>query len=132
MITLPNSLIELIISGKKKFEMRKCMPAYMVIGTDGFYVVEKGTDKVRCWCRVDQIEKVVNTTQVAFHYAPSLGVTPEYILKYAPKGTLVYMWKIGKVSEIENMSRSSFHLTTNPQSFIYCPWSYGEPFFNNL
>ena len=54
LITLPKDLIEKIISGEKVYEMRKCLPKNMTIGVDGFFVVEKGTSDVRCWCRVDK------------------------------------------------------------------------------
>lgn len=127
MITLPNPLIELIISGNKQFEMRKCLPVYMEIGTDGFYALEKGTDKVRCWCRVDHVVKAIMTKQLAINYAPSLGVSSEYILNYAQEGSLVYMWAIGKVIKLNEMRRDSFSLNKNPQSFVYCPLSDGGP-----
>lgn len=32
LITLPKHLIEKIVSGEKKFEMRKCLPKHMKIG----------------------------------------------------------------------------------------------------
>ena len=57
LITLPKNLLEKIISGEKEFEMRKCLPKHMKIGEDGFFVVEKGTDDVRCWCRVDDVRE---------------------------------------------------------------------------
>ena len=57
LITLPKNLLEDILNGKKKYEMRKCFPKQMRIGKDGFFVVEKGTDNVRCWCRVDEVEE---------------------------------------------------------------------------
>lgn len=131
-ITLPENLIELILSGEKLFEMRKCLPARMEIGEDGFFAIEKGTDKVRCWCRVDHVTKLIMTTQLSEQYSPELGVSPEFILDYAPVETLVYMWRISKVVKLDKLSRESFYLRDNPQSFVYCPWSYGEPFFNNL
>lgn len=57
LITLPKHLIDKILSGEKEFEMRKCLPKKMKIGEDGFFVVEKGTDNVRCWCRVDEVRE---------------------------------------------------------------------------
>lgn len=92
LITLPKHLLEKIVSGKKQFEMRKTLPRHMNIGEDGFFVVEKGTDEVRCWCRVDQARKVVMTEKLAIEYSRLLGVTPEYVINYASTGTKVYMW----------------------------------------
>lgn len=55
LITLPEHLIDSIIRGEKLYEMRKSLPKFMKIGEDGFFAVEKGTNNVRCWCRVDDI-----------------------------------------------------------------------------
>ena len=64
LITLPKDLLEKIISGEKKFEMRKCLPKNMRIGEDGFFVVEKGSDEVRCWCRVDKAIETTGLTEL--------------------------------------------------------------------
>ena len=128
LITLPKNLIEKITSGEKQFEMRKTLPRYMKIGEDGFFVVEKGTDEVRCWCRVDEAREVVMTEKLAIEYARFLCVTPEYIIKYAPVGTKVYMWGIGKVMKLQDLCRDSLIVDKNPQSFAYCPLSYGESY----
>lgn len=128
LITLPKHLLEKIMSGEKQFEMRKNLPRHMRIGEDGFFVVEKGTDKVRCWCRVDEAREVVMTEQLAIEYSRILGVTPDYIINYAPVSTKVYMWGIGKVKKLQNLCRNSLIVDKNPQSFAYCPLSYGESY----
>lgn len=128
LITLPKELISEILSGNKKFEMRKCLPKNMKIGEDGFFVVEKGTDLIRCWCRVDQIINVRMTDEMAAYYMGSLGVTQQFILEYAPSGTRVYLWGIGKVIEFYNLHRRYLVIDRNPQQFAYAPLSYGESF----
>lgn len=128
LITLPKHLIEKIISGEKKYEMRKCLPKHMNIGTDGFFVVEKGTDEVRCWCRVDAITMPATTENFADKYAKYLCVSPQFIQDYASAGTTVYMWEIGKVIKFECLSRGSLFVDRNPQQFAYCPLSYGESY----
>lgn len=127
LITLPKSLLEKIISGKKEFEMRKCLPKQMKIGEDGFFVVEKGTDNVRCWCRVDDINETYIDHNSAGLFASSLCVTEEYIENYANRRK-VYLWKIGKVIVFENLKRDKLVVDRNPQQFAYCPLSYGESF----
>lgn len=127
LITLPKNLIEKIISGEKKFEMRKCLPNQMRFGEDGFFVVEKGTDDIRCWCRVDGFMLTYIDHYNAGWYAHRLGVSKEYIKKYA-KSKKVYLWKIGKVIEIECLKRDSLIVDRNPQQFAYCPLSYGESY----
>lgn len=128
LITLPKNLLEKIISGEKKFEMRKCLPKNMEVGVDGFFVVEKGTDEVKCWCRVDALIEMVMTKPLAKQYSADLCVTPQYVLDYAPAGTKVYLWKIGKVMVLQDLTRGSLFVDKNPQQFAYCPLSYGESF----
>jgi len=127
LITLPKDLLEKIISGEKEFEMRKCMPKHMRIGEDGFFVVEKGTDDVRCWCRVDDAFETDISKYSTKLLASQLCVPEEYIEKYADDGK-VYLWKIGKVIAIECLKRDSLIVDRNPQQFAYCPLSYGESY----
>jgi hypothetical protein len=128
LITLPKHLLNKILSGEKKFEMRKCLPKNMKLGEDGFFVVEKGTNEVKCWCRVDSyISKVMNA-DIAEQYSNDLCVTPKFILNYAHEGKKVYLWQIGKVIEIQDLCRDSLCVDKNPQQFAYCPLSYGESY----
>lgn len=127
LITLPNDLIEKIISGDKKFEMRKCLPKLMKIGEDGFFVVEKGTNDVRCWCRVDEVRETSIDHYSAGRFASRLCVSEEYIKNYANREK-VYLWKIGKVIVIECLKRDSLIVDRNPQQYAYCPLSYGESY----
>lgn len=127
LITLPKDLLENIIAGKKKFEMRKCLPKNVKIGVDGFFIVEKGTDDVKCWCRIDGYIGINMDYFSAKWYAHKVCVSEQYILKYA-NGKKLYLWKIGKVIKIENLKRESLIVDKNPQQFAYCPLSYGESF----
>jgi len=127
LITLPKNLIEKIISGEKKYEMRKCLPKEMKIGEDGFFVVEKGTNIVRCWCRVDGATQIPIGQVMADIYSKLLCVTPQYIINYA-KGKRVYLWEIGKVNVLQDLERGSLFVDKNPQQFAYCPLSYGESY----
>ena len=133
LITLPKHLIEKIILGEKKFEMRKCLPKYMRIGVDGFFVVEKGTDDVRCWCRVDETYiSIIDRCSAGYfanleNLANKVKVSENYIEKYA-NGKKIYLWKIGKVNVFECLGRGSLGVDKNPQQFAYCPLSYGESF----
>lgn len=129
LITLPKVLLEKIISGEKKFEMRKCVPKRMKLREDGFFVVEKGTDNIRCWCRVDWTQATFIDHYSVGYFARALCVPEEYIEKYA-NGEKVYLWAIGKVKVFEGLKRSELMLIVdkNPQQFAYCPLSYGESF----
>lgn len=127
LITLPKNLLEYIINGKKEFEMRKCLPKLMEIGVDGFFVVEKGTDDVKCWCRVDEVRETYIDNCNASLFASRLCVPVQYIEKYA-NGEKVYLWKIGKVIVFESIKRASLIVDRNPQQFTYCALSYGESF----
>lgn len=127
LITLPKHLIDKILSREKKFEMRKCLPKNMKMGEDGFFVVEKGTDKVRCWCRVDGAMVTFIDHYSAEWLCTRLCVSDEYIEKYA-NNRKVYIWKIGKVKELHGLCRDSLMIDKNPQQFAYCPLSYGESY----
>ncbi len=127
LITLPKHLIESIIRREKIYEMRKSLPKMMRIGEDGFFVVEKGTSKVRCWCRVDTVYGTRIDYYYASWYVSHLCVDEEYIKRYAGDKK-VYLWKIGKVIEINDLDRSSLFVDKNPQQFAYCPLSYGESY----
>lgn len=127
LITLPKNLIEKIISGEKKYEMRKCLPKNMKIGDDGFFAVEKGTNEVRCWCRVDDVRETFIDHYSASWFVSRLCVDEEYISRYAADKK-VYLWKIGKVIELSDLDRGSLFVDRNPQQFAYCPLSYGKSY----
>lgn len=127
LITLPKHLIELIIKGDKKFEMRKSIPKNLIIGQDGFFAVEKGTCNVRCWCRVDSICETNIDDNSASLFVSRLCVNESFISRYA-KDKKVYLWKIGKVIELSDLTRDSLFVDKNPQQFAYCPLSYGESY----
>lgn len=127
LITLPKDLIEKIISGEKLYEMRKSVPRNMKIGEDGFFVVEKGTNEIRCWCRVDDVYSTYINYYGAIRWASLLCVPSEYVMRYAMQ-EYVYLWKIGKVIEFECLCRDSLMVDRNPQQFTYCPLSYGESY----
>lgn len=129
LITLPKFLLEYIISGEKEYEMRKCLPKDMEIGVDGFFVVEKGTDVIRCWCRVDGVRENYIDHYSAERLAPRLCVPVEYIERYA-NNKKVYLWKIGETIELQGLKRDTLCADRNPQQFAYCPFSFGRSFLN--
>lgn len=126
-ITLPKDLLEKIISGEKIYEMRKCLPKNLRVGVDGFFVIEKGTDNVRCWCRVDGFVKVFFDNYHVKWFKPHICVPERYIMDYA-KGKKVCLWKIGKVKTFDYFKRCDLLIDKNPQSFAYT-YSKGEPIF---
>lgn len=127
LITLPGNLIECLISGEKPYEMRKVYPKYMKVGVDGFFVVEKGTDSIRCWCRVDKVLETYIDHYNAEWFAARLCVTDDYVQKYAGSEK-VFLWKIGKVITFDSLKRDSLYVDRNPQQYAYCPLSDGESF----
>lgn len=127
LITLPKKLIDAIISGDKRYEMRKCIPKNMTLGEDGFFVVEKGTDIIRCWCRVDKITGTYVDNFSIDWFVSRLCVPADYIEKYA-SGKIVYLWSISKVIVLKNLCRDSLFVDKNPQQFAYCPLSYGQSY----
>ena len=129
-ITLPKELIQAIIEGRKTVELRKVKPRLMKLGEDGFFCVEKGTQFIRCWCRVDDIDYLFGENIKHSELATRAAVSEEFIMEYAKYGKLMYQWHIGKVIVIEEDSLviSSLFVDRNPQQFAYCPLSYGESY----
>lgn len=127
LITLPKHLIDAILKGEKLYELRKSRPKNLIIGQDGFFAVEKGTSDVRCWCRVDDVRETFIDHYSASWYVSRLCVNEEYIERYAADKK-VYLWKIGKVMELSGLDRGSLFVDKNPQSYTYCPLSYGESY----
>lgn len=129
-ITLPEDLISAILEGKKKFEMRKSFPHTFRRGRDGFFVVQKGTKDIICWCRIDCIEEAQSWSTVAFDYAKYLCVNDQYIKDYMKGTKKIYLWQIGKVIKFNKgaLKLSDLFVNRAPQQFAYCPLSYGESF----
>lgn len=128
LITLPKYLLDKIISGEKIYEMLKCMPNNFNLGEDGFFVVEKGTDQVKCWCRVDSAITISINRLLSHRFSDDLCLSSEFILNYARECNHVCLLEIGKVVELVNVCRDSLHVDRNPLQFAYCPLSYGESF----
>ena len=101
-ITLPKQLIIAIIEGTKTFEMRKCRPKHMKVGVDGFFVVEKGTKRIHCWCRVDEIQTVSGLFSLTKETCKMLAVSKEYVDTYRSNAKFIYLWRIGKVNRFED------------------------------
>lgn len=129
-ITLPIELIRAIKKGKKTLEMRKSFPRLLKVCVDGFFVVEKGTKKIHCWCRVDNIQKVSSLIPLDENTCKRLAVSQEYINNYKSGGQFIYLWRIGKVISFEDgaVSLNDLYVDKAPQSFTYCPYSYGESY----
>lgn len=129
-ITLPKQLIIAIIEGTKTFEMRKCLPKHMKVGEDGFFVVEKGTKRIHCWCRVDDVRKVSGLFPLTNDTCKKLAVSQLYIDNYRSGAKFIYLWGIGKVKRFENgaVSLNDLLIDRAPQSFAYCPLSFGESY----
>lgn len=115
-ITLPRDLINKIINGEKWFEMRKTFP-YRFRDGDGVFVIEKGTDNVRCFFRV--LDFISIEPSEARVFAALLGVSVEYVENYCKNAKRVYLWKIGHVTTLSNWKRSKLGIDKNPQSFAY-------------
>lgn len=119
LITLPKHLIEKILSGEKTIEMRKNFPKKLEVGYDGFFVVEKGTKSVRCWCRISKTAKHIMMPVLICKYQPKICVSKEYILKYAPPPKFAHFWVIAEVVELSGITRDKLGVNKNPQSYAY-------------
>lgn len=129
-ITLPPELIKAIIERRKVIELRKVKPRLMNLGKDGFFCVEKGTEFIRCWCRVDDIDTLNGESIKPDELASKAAVSEEFVKEYTQYCRFLYCWHIAKVIVFEEDSLviSSLFVERNPQQFAYCPFSYGESY----
>lgn len=129
-ITLPKNLINAILDGKKNLEMRKSVPRLLRKGEDGFFVVEKGTKIVRCWCRVEYTIDLRSTVKPINLIVQHLAVSQKFFDAYCSGAKNIFLWRIGKVKSFEDGAVTLEDLAVDraPQSFAYCPLSFGESF----
>lgn len=129
-ITLPIELIRAIKKGNKTLEMRKSFPRLLKVCEDGFFVVEKGTKKIHCWCRVDNIQKVSSLIPLSENTIKKLAVSQLYVDNYRSGSQYIYLWRIGKIIRFKDsaVTLNDLHVDKAPQSFAYCPLSYGESY----
>ena len=130
LITLPKNLIDAILSGKKKFELRSVRPKFMKLGEDGFFCVEKGTYNVRCWCRCENISEVYVRCISFPLWEKLLAESRQWIQNYVENKEKVYIWHIAEVVKFEEgrFGRNDLFVDRNPQKFTYCPFSFGRNF----
>lgn len=121
LITLPKNLVEKILSGEKTIEMRKSSPLKLEVGHDGFFVVEKGTKNVRCWCRIGSLLEAQMSHYLAEYYKTEICVGNDYMMRYAPCGKWISLWFISEVRELFHVTTDDLEVHSNPQSFVYVP-----------
>ena len=117
-ITLPRTLIDKIISGEKKIELRKNYPA-----REGFimkvFVVEKGTRNVPITIMVQYMGRRSPMWIWRIH-ADELGISYGEFLRYAKDSKLLYPWYIYNVSQnSRTFSIDDLDIKKAPQSYVY-------------
>ena len=126
-ITLPAHLSKAIMEGRKKCEMRRCCPKLFNLGHDGFFVVEKGTKNVVCWCKVKRFVEINTSSMDVGVMADSLCVNEDFIRQYIGGRKKVFLWEIEKCFTFRTPLHLWKDLAVNkaPQSFCYAPLSHG-------
>lgn len=133
-ITLPNKFVQAIIKGEKTIEMRKSYPKHCYSGEDGFFVIEKGTDNIVCWCRVSQFYAANTSLDYLIEmqwtkWGSHICVSWREFYDYCKKSSEVYLWFIDKIKVFSQpLHKKDLVIDKNPQSFCYTPLSYGESF----
>ena len=133
-ITLPHRFVQAIIDGEKTIEMRKSYPKHCYAGEDGFFVIEKGTDNIICWCRVNTFF-VIDTSLDCLvelqydNWGSKICVSRKEFFDYCKKSSEIYLWFIDKVKIFSKpLHKEDLIIDKNPQSYCYTPLSYGESF----
>lgn len=133
-ITLPKRFADAIIDGSKIIEMRKTYPRNCQAGVDGFFVIEKGTDNIICWCQVSEFYRMNTSLDCLIEmqyeiWGSQICVSWREFYDYCKKSSEVYLWFIDKIKVFDKpLHKEDLVINKNPQSFCYTPLSYGESY----
>lgn len=130
-LTLPNHLLSLFLSGQKTAELRKSFPTKLNVGKEGFFFIEKGTDSCYAWCRVKSIVKFERSSLMDINTLRAICVSDRWVSDYREGAKCSYVWYVDKVVRFKYpMHRGYFFLNHNPQSFAYAP-SFSSELYSN-
>lgn len=120
-ITLPGVLINRIINGAKKFEVRKTFPQYYIKGVNRVFVVQKKTTNVIISFTVEYYKAYLDPKFAWERHGHELGIPIEWLLDYAKKGCVLYLWHIDDVQVFEKplQLEENFGIKRAPQSYCY-------------
>lgn len=120
-ITLPGVLINRIMNGAKKFEVRKTFPGNFMKGVDRVYVVQKKTTNVLISFTVDYFKPYVDANSAWKRHGHELGIPVEWLRDYAQTAYTIFLWHIVDVQVFENplQLEENFGIKRAPQSFCY-------------
>ena len=117
-ITLPRKLIDKIINGQKRIELRKSVPVLEGCMMQ-VYVVEKGTKRVPIQFRVDSI-CYRTPWWIWVNYEHQLGITFNEFMNYTKSSKKLYGWHICNVRELSpTFDIDCLGIKKAPQSFVY-------------
>lgn len=121
-ITLPSSLWNKIVSGKKTIELRKSFPKLFDVDVDKVYVILKGTPQIVGCFYVRSFEWFYARSIRDFEpILAQISVPRQWIVNYVGYSSAVYLWHIRYVRSFPRaLDRSVvWNMNTNPQSFVY-------------
>lgn len=120
-ITLPRHLIDKILSGEKKVELRKAAPRQFYCYKDEVYVAEKGSDRIVAVLTLFTI-KGMTIDRIAL-MKEHLGVPWSWVTDYAGDRQYLYAWVICKAYEFKPpLIAHVWDFPRNPQSYAYYPF----------
>lgn len=120
-ITLPRHLIDKILSGEKKVELRKAAPRQFYCNIDEVYVAEKGSDRIVSVLILFTIEKMsLDRIELMKEH---LGVPWSWVTNYAENRDYLYAWVIYKAYEFKPpLIAHVWHFPRNPENYAYYPY----------
>lgn len=120
-ITLPGVLINRIMNGSKKIEVRKVFPSYFTKGVDRVYVVLKKTTNVVMSFTVPYYTIYADPNLAWNKFGHELGIPIEWLRAYAKDDSYLCFWRIADVQVLEKPLplEESFGIKRAPQSFAY-------------
>lgn len=120
-ITLPEHLINAIVTGEKKVEIRAGIPRHYNCFTSTVFIVEKGTYFVKAWMTLKGFEKQKEPEIVINKYRGKIGVDEKWVRTYMSQKQYVWIWQI-MVAKKMKKNHWLFELSglrRAPQSYVY-------------
>ena len=120
-ITLPRPLIDKILTGEKKLEVRKSAPLYFNKYSDCVYVCEKGKSKIVAILKIARF-RCLKFGLVNIGYAQKHAAVPlEWLFRYLKGHDIFWTWEINEYMQLETpIALADLEdVKCPPQSYVY-------------
>lgn len=120
MVTLPSGLMDKIVNGEKKVEMRRWLPRRFSIGSSKMVAVEKGCGSRVLLLSLSEVSRLRSEDEGWGMYGSDLGVNREFHQAYWGERRLMFYYRILEFDvKDKTWLRKMIGDFRNPQAFVY-------------